>query len=271
MRFGVCAWTFGDQPLALTAQTLGKLGFDGVELLGDLDAYGNVTETRQILSDAGLAVCSITPTDADLSHPDPAIRQNAVDYYARAVEFAAALDCPIVSCHGLVGRIKALSTQSEEDAHLRDAIHQICERAQAANINIVFEVLNRYESHQICTHEQALALIVALPVDNLGVLLDAYHMNIEEANPAQALTKTGDKLWLYHVADSNRQGIGHGHTDFATQFEALKGINYTGDVILELNAVGPNPFTPDKGGAWRDELAAYLRESLVYLKENLAN
>jgi len=82
MKYGVCTWTFGRQSLANTAAVLSELGYDGVELLGDLSLY-NAQEAQTILDDAGLSVFSLTSTDTDNSHPDEGIRQAGVDYYYR--------------------------------------------------------------------------------------------------------------------------------------------------------------------------------------------
>lgn len=265
MPIGVCTWTFGQQHLATTASQIAALGLDGVELLGDLEAY-SAQEAQQILGDTGLEVFSLTPTDADISHPDSPIRSQAIDYYYRLLDFAAALGRPIVSCHGLVGRIKPLSTIEAENALLVDAVQKIVSRAASLKLQVVFEVLNRYETHQIHNHQQALELLQAVKQPNFKVLLDAYHMNIEEVQPAQAILATNKHLGLFHVADSNRAGIGSGHTDFKAQFEALAAIDYQGAIILECTASGFNPFTPEKGGAWREELAGYLTQSLKWLK-----
>jgi sugar phosphate isomerase/epimerase len=79
---------------------------------------------------------------------------------------------------------------------------------------LVIEVLNRYESHLLNTGAEAMTFIRDTGMDNVGVLLDAYHMNIEEADSASAISEAGESLWLYHAADSNRQGIGRGHINF---------------------------------------------------------
>jgi D-psicose/D-tagatose/L-ribulose 3-epimerase len=264
-KFGVCTWTF-NQPLAKTAADLSKLGFDGVELLGDLSLY-SAKEAAKILGDNGLEVLSLTPADADISHPNQASREAAVDYYYRLLDFAAYFGKPLVSVHGLVTRIAPIASQVAEDAYLMESVQAISKRAHSNDLNLVFEVLNRYESHQINNHQQALAIAT---FDNLGILLDAYHMNIEEANPAQALTTAGEKLWLYHLADSNRLGIGYGHTDFKAQMTALREMNYQHPIILECTMVGPNPFTPEKGGNWREVLEQHYGESLAWLKRELA-
>lgn len=266
MQYGVCTWTFGDQPLVTTAKTLAAIGFDGVELLGDLALY-SAQAARTILDDHGLSVLSLTPTDADISHPEATTRQQALDYYFRLLDFAAALGNPLISCHGLVGRIAPIGSQAAEDALLIESVQHITERAAQSNLKVVFEVLNRYETHQIHNHAQALQLVADVNAGNFGVLLDAYHMNIEEANPAAALRKTGAKLWLYHAADSNRLGIGKGHTDFTAQATALTDIRYDGAVIFECSAPGPNPFTPDKGANWRDVLKAEYHASLSWWQQ----
>ena len=270
MKFAVCTWTFGNQSLAKTASTLAELGIDGVELLGDLDLY-SAQEAAQILDDHGLDVFSLTPTDADISHPDAGIRQQAVDYYYRLIDFAAELDKPLVSCHGLVGRITPLSSMAEENGLLLESVSQIGGYAQQNNVNLVFEVLNRYETHQINNHAEAINLLEKLSLSNVGILLDAYHMNIEETDPAAALTTTGERLWLYHAADSNRAGIGHGHTDFPAQLDALNTIGYNGPVIFECTAPGPNPFTPEKQDGWRDILKTYIHDSLVWFKQRTSS
>jgi len=268
IRLGACTWTFGDLPLDEIARRLKALGFDGVELMGDLARY-RAAEAAQILSDHGLAAFSLTPENVDLAHPDKAVRRRAVDYYRRLLDFAAGLDRPLVSCHGLVGRVRAVSSYTEEyDLFLR-SVRQIAERAQALGLRLVIEVLNRYEAHLLNTAAEAVRFVADVSADNVGILLDAYHMNIEEADPAGALRLAGERLWLYHVADSNRQGIGRGHTDFGAQLAALADIGYAGPIILECTAPGPDPFVAIKDEHSLGWLETYLQESRTWLLKTI--
>lgn len=266
LKLGVCTWTFGDLSLAEIARRLNALGFDGVELMGDLELYepGSVTQT---LGDYGLAVFSLTPENVDLAHPDGDLRGEAVDYYLRLLDFGAALGSPLVSCHGYVGRVRAIGESGEERALFVEAVRRIAERAQDLGLRMVMEVLNRYEAHLLNTAAEALEFVADVGAENVQVLLDAYHMNIEEPDPAAALRLVGDRLGLYHAADSNRQGIGRGHTDFGAQMEVLAEIGYDGPTILECTAPGPDPFTAIKDEGSLDWLQTYLRESRQWLAD----
>jgi sugar phosphate isomerase/epimerase len=264
-RFGVCNWVFGDEELTATAAFLAQEGFDGIELMGDLDLY-TPGEVNAVLDDHGLSVLSLTPQDVDLAHPDPATRHEALDYYLRLLDFAAAVGAPVVSCHGAVGRVRALADFDEEYQWLLTGVQQLAARATPLNLRLAMEVLNRYESHLLNTGAQACAFVTEVGSPSVGVLLDAYHMNIEEAEPAAAIQEAGGRLFLFHAADSNRQAVGRGHTDFPALASALHQMGYTGDVVFECTAVGPDPFTPVKGAGWIDEVRMFARESLSNLK-----
>lgn len=265
-RIGCCTWIFGDAPLADIAQRVRRSGLDGVELFGDVDGLDSAG-ARQILNGEGLEVFSITPADADISHPDSAIRNAGIGYYDRLMDWACELGNPLVSCHGQVGRIKPVADQQEEDDFLVASVNRICALARARGLNVVFEILNRYETHQVRTVAEGLALLDAVNADNLKLLPDAYHMNIEEEDPAAALQEGAGRIGLYHAADSNRCGIGQGHTDFGAQLGALRDIGYSGPVILETNAPGPNPFTPAKGRDFREIVEAQLSASGTVLRK----
>ncbi len=265
MKYGVCNWIFGGEPLSETAARLASLGYDGVELAGDLDKY-KTPEVKAVMGDHGLTVLSITPENVDPAHPDKKVWGQAVDYYLRLLDFAAELGAPIVCCHGAVGRIRAVSNYKEEWAIFVEAVQRIGRRAEALGLLVAIEVLNRYEAHLLNTAQEAVRFVEEVSCDSVGILLDAYHMNIEEADLRSAIFTARDHLVLFHAADSNRQAVGRGHTDFLGLMRTLKGIGYDGSIIVECTASGPDPFTPVKGEGWRDEVNRYVAESIKCLK-----
>ncbi len=261
MGYGVCNWIFGDESLEQTAAFLASAGFDGVELKGDLAGY-RAAEVTKILGVHGLRVLSLTPDNVDLAHPDPHVRAEASDYYLRLLDFAAAVGAPLISCHGAVGRVRPVATYQDEYHWLLDGVRVIARQGAALKLKVAVEVLNRYESHLLNTARQAVSFVDAVGEPNVGILLDAYHMNIEEADPGAAILDAGRRLVIFHAADSNRQAVGRGHTDFRAITRALRRIEFAGDVIFECTAAGPDPFTPVKGNGWRDEVRRYCTESL---------
>jgi len=266
MKYGVCNWIFGDEPLAETAARLAGFGYDGLELKGDLKLY-DPAEVKAILDDHGLAVLSLTPQDVDLPHPDAEVRAQAVDYYLRLLDFAAEVGARMVGCHGAVGRIRPATAYEQEYVNFVVGVQRIAERAQELGLQLAIEVLNRYESHLLNTAEEAVRFVEEVGTPNVGLLLDAYHMNIEEADLGSAIRAAGEHLFLFHAADSNRQAVGRGHTDFAGIIRALQDIGYDGAIIVECTASGPDPFTPVKAPGWRDEVAGYVAESVSLLRE----
>ncbi|CAM3337574.1 sugar phosphate isomerase/epimerase [Paracoccus nototheniae] len=256
---GCCTWIFGNEDLSAIAARATRAGLQGVEIHGDLSL--DPVQAGRIFRDAGLRIFSITPGDADISHPDADLRAGALDYYRRMIDWADALGHdPRLGCHGLVQRIRPATTQDAEDGHLADSVAQIC--AWAGDRPVCFEILNRYESHQIRTVAEGLALLDRVGAANLFLLPDAYHMNIEEADPAAALRAGADRIGLYHLADNHRGAVGDGQIDFAAQLTALDDIAYGGPLIVEPAAPGPDPFRTDKGPGYRDRLEDILTRSV---------
>jgi sugar phosphate isomerase/epimerase len=268
MKYGACTWIFGDEPLRTKAQRIAALGLDGVELFGDLSL--NPREARKILADCQLAVLSLTPDNVDLCHPDARINRPALDYYLRLVDFAADVGAPLLACHGQVGRVRAVGSYAEEWNLMVAAVREITARAAQRNLRVAIELLNRYEAHLLNSADEGLRFVGEVGAANLGLLLDTYHMNIEEAHLPRAIENANGNLFLFHAADSNRQAVGRGHTDFRAIATALRTIGYRGDVILECVAAGPDPFTPLKGPDSRAQVELFLRESLAQLKEYVA-
>ena len=85
------------------------------------------------------------------------------------------------------------------------------------------EPLNRYETDIVCTVEEGLALVEEVGHSHLGLLLDTFHANIEEAtfDVALAAAAQAGRLWHVHIGDSNRLPPGCGHIDFAAIVRTL--------------------------------------------------
>jgi D-psicose/D-tagatose/L-ribulose 3-epimerase len=98
----------------------------------------------------------------------------------------------------------------------------------------------------------------------MTIILDAFHMNLEEEDPVQAILRCGNKLGIYQVADSNRKGIGLGHINFDRQIAALDTIKYSGPIVLE--PAHPHQAPGSQSEVDVDKIKHYLSVSLGWLK-----
>ncbi|HEV8606769.1 MAG TPA: sugar phosphate isomerase/epimerase family protein, partial [Tepidisphaeraceae bacterium] len=105
-------------------------------------------------------------------------------------------------------------------------------------VPLFFEPLNRYETNFVNNVEAALKFVALADSNNIRILCDLFHMNIEERDIAEALRRAGKMVGHVHLADSNRRAAGGGHTDFGPIARALREIGYEGFVSAEAMA-GP--------------------------------
>ena len=236
---------------------IAAMGYDGVELairqprLLDGDAVVRVLErygqgvpaigTGQAWGEEGLS----------FTDPNPAVRAAAVQRVKEHVPFAARVGAQIII--GLLrGIVKPGVSHEQAMRWLIEALRECCEAAAPAGVRLCLEPINRYETTLVNSVAQGLELIAAVGADNFGLLLDTFHMNIEEPTMASSLRAAGDRLFHLHVADSNRWHPGAGHINFAHLRVVLEDMGYDGWVSGE--------FMPQPDG----ETAA--REAIKYLR-----
>ena len=115
-----------------------------------------------------------------------------------------------------------------------DALAECCAEAALSGVRIALEPINRYETTLVNNVAQGLALIDRVGADNLGLLFDTFHANIEEPSIEESLLAAGGRLFHVHVADSNRWYPGAGHLDFAQILDVLARSGYGGFVSGEF-------------------------------------
>ena len=114
-----------------------------------------------------------------------------------------------------------------------EAMARVAEKARPAGVTLNLEIVNRFETNLLNTTAQGLAYIEESGSDNIFLHLDTFHMNIEEADPAQAIRLAGDKIGYFHIGESNRGYLGSGTIDFAAMFDALVEVGYDDFITFE--------------------------------------
>ena len=126
------------------------------------------------------------------------------------------------------------------------SMKEIIKVAEECGVTYCVEAVNRFETCLINTAKEALAYVDEIDSKNIGVLLDTYHMNIEEDNIGDAIRLVGaEKLKSFHTGDNNRRAPGRGHINWDEVFSALADIGYTGRIVSE-------PFVMQGGEVGRD-------------------
>lgn len=216
-----------------------QLGFHAIEIFppgGDaLDArlvrqvlHRNRLELAAVGTGAGKVVHQLT-----LTSPDPSVREKALGFAASLVDFAGAFGAPAI-LGSMQGRFEDGVTRGQALGWLAAALEQLGPRAHGYGVPLLLEPLNRYESNLLNTLGQTLEFLGTLRTRNVRILADLFHMNIEEARPAEALRAAGPAVAHVHFADSNRLAVGLGHTDVAAVRDALLDIGYRGYLSAEI-------------------------------------
>lgn len=125
------------------------------------------------------------------------------------------------------------------------SMREIIKVAEECGVTYCVEAVNRFETCLINTAKEALAYVAEIDSKNIGVLLDTYHMNIEEDSIGDAIRLVGDRLTSFHTGDNNRRAPGRGHINWDEVFGALADINYKGRIVSE-------PFIMQGGEVGRD-------------------
>ncbi|AXI10485.1 sugar phosphate isomerase/epimerase [Oceanobacillus zhaokaii] len=266
-RIGLCFWTFGPLSFEEKCQIAVEIGVAGVEVEGDLTQ--SPSELKKILEKYSLLPFSVTPANVDISNTNEEARSSAINYYFELISWAKELGAHRICLHGDVGKIKSSGDVDFDWNLLVDSTKKIISEAEKVNLPIVYEVLNRYENYQVITANEARRLCKEVDNEYLSILLDSYHMNIDEPDPLEALRIAGDKLGIYHLADSNRLGVGEGHANLKDQLDVLDEIGYEGPIIMEMTALGENPFTPVKQGDYLNQLINSYKKSVEFLNKRV--
>ena len=205
-------------------------GYDGVELAVRDPAAVDADQLAETLARTGLRVSAIGTGQAylrdglSLTSDEASVRARALRRLERHAELAGRFDTIVI-----VGLLRGGPQATDWDG-LVEAMRE----AATFGAPIAVEAINRYETGLVHTCEDGLRLVDAVGEDTVGLLLDTFHMNIEERSIPEAITAAGERLFHFHVADSNRHFPGDGHVDFGAALDTLRDIGYEGFVSGEF-------------------------------------
>jgi D-psicose/D-tagatose/L-ribulose 3-epimerase len=271
-------WTspMTDEDLAGLAPKLAAWGFDLAELpvenVGDWDP----SRAAEVLREYGLgaSVCAVMPPGRELAAADGGTFAATQGYVRSCVDAAATVGSGVVAgpLYTSVGRTWRVGT-AERSGLVRELAANLAPLAEYAGergVRLALEPLNRFETSFINTVEQAMEVVDAVGSPALGLLLDTFHMNIEERSMPGAIRAAGDRVFHFHACANDRGAPGADHLDWGGIAGALGEVGYGGAVAIE-SFTAENETIATAAAVWRplansqDEIAtdglAFLRRT----------
>jgi len=242
-KIGVNAWVWTSpvttEAFATLAPRVKEMGFDliefGVEGTSDLD----YTRAAEIARDNGLgvSVCAAMGPDRDLIHPDESIRKSSAGYVRHCIDAAQILDgAPVIGpLYSSVGRC----WQQTPDERARDMdvlvtqLQALSAYAGDRGVVLCVEPLNRFETSFLNLAEQAIEVVDRVDHPACGILLDTFHMNVEEKSIGDAIRAAGPRLRHLHACENDRGAPGSGHVPWNEVAAACRDINFDGPFVIE--------------------------------------
>ncbi len=243
MRFGVNTWVW-TSPLTTAelrklAPKVAKMGFDWIEVpLESLEDL-NYKIAAKIIKDNGLGVscCAAMGPDRDLIHPDRAIRSNGMAYLRGAIKACKQLGAtnlvgPLYSAVGRTWQQSPKSRARDLD-RLERNLRSLSRMAGDYGVVLCIEPLNRFETSFINLASQAIEIVDRVDHPACQIMLDTFHMNIEEKSAGDAIRAVGKRLRQLHACENDRGAPGSGNVAWDQVAKGLKDIKYDGPVVIE--------------------------------------
>lgn len=230
-------------------EVVAEAGFDGVDIWGgrphvyrhDWSAQ-ELNALRQQMAAAGLSASSFMPAfyryPHSLSNPNANVRRDSIEYMRVCVDNAATLGAKVVLVvpdHSLHGQ-----TVADSRKRMTESVGEVAEYAKQYDLKLGLEVLSPDETDLLVWSDDALAIINALGVSNVGVVLDSGALHVTKESLAESLAKLKDRFLQIHVSDHQgprQQNLipGEGTYDFGEMMRVLVEHNYTGFISAELS------------------------------------
>lgn len=260
------------------------LGFDVLEIFA-ATLYDRSKEYRKKVrkaaeeNDIELTFSLGLRKDMDVSSADPKVRERGINYLEDLIKMVDELggECFSGILYGAWGA-PFENDELNKEAHFKRSIEsmkEVMNTAEKYEVSCNMEAVNRFEHFLINTSEEAVDYVKEVDSPYCNILLDTYHMNIEEDSFSEALELAGDKLGSFHIGENNRKPPGQGgHLPWSEIFGAVKKIGYDGRIVMEPFVVPGGDIAQDIA-LWRDlsegiDLDEEAKKAIKFTKQHLS-
>lgn len=193
--------------------------------------------------DLELSITGSMTGETDIASDDAAIRDAGVEFGKRALQACYDIGAAewggvnYQAWRGMPQYDLTVDAKARIRAQSLDAIRKILPTAEDLGVNYCLELVNRFEGFLLNTAEEGLSYVLEADSPRAMIILDTFHMNIEEDSMLDAmdLVQNAGKLANFHVGEANRRIPGTGRTgmDWGGIFSNLRAHGYAGCVLME--------------------------------------
>lgn len=247
LSYGVSTWLWQSPFTSETVSLFPRIkamGFDVVEIPVEDPTLIDGAIVKKALADNGLkpTICGVFGPTKDLTSDDVSLHENCFDYVEQCFELCSLLDVDFLAgpMYSAVGKARMVSEEQRkmEWELAVTNLQKVCAIAKNFGQSIALEPLNRFESDLVNTAEDVMRLVDDINHKNAKVILDGFHMTIEEKDIRAAINRVGDKLIHVQVSENHRGIPGTGLTPWNDFKLGLEDIDYKGAMVIES-------FTPE--------------------------
>jgi D-psicose/D-tagatose/L-ribulose 3-epimerase len=248
ITYGVSTWLwtspFSTSSIQELFPKIADMGFDVVEIAVEDPSLIDSKAVKKALERYNLkaSVCGAFGPSRDFTNEDPAVHANCFNYIQSCLDLCVDLDVKFMGgpMYSAVGKARMVSPeQRKKEWQLAVTnLRKVCDAAARRGLQIALEPLNRFESDLVNTADDVVRMVNDINHPCAQVMLDGFHMNIEEKDIENAIITAGEKLIHLQVAENYRGTPGTGQTNWAAYRRGLEAINYKGTITIES-------FTPD--------------------------
>jgi sugar phosphate isomerase/epimerase len=241
----VHTWLYGDMDLSSIFRRLHQIGADGVDLTIELAGHHSPASLlqmniRQMAADFELSIPSSTPLFSakglDFADPDQAIRQMTIDFAKRSIDVNVHVGCKnMLIVPGMLSVHHKYHTSRQDDWNrVVESLRIVGEYADLAGVSLLIEPINRYRVALVHTVAQALQMIADISMPNFQLVVDTFHMQMEEITGIpDAIRQGGKYIKCVHIGDNTRRPAGLGVFDWKSILLALYDIDFDGPLSYE--------------------------------------
>lgn len=243
VTFGVSTWLwtspFTTASIPELFPKVAQMGFDVIEIAVEDPTLIDAKAVKSAAGQYGLKVniCGAFGPSRDLTHEETSVHKACFSYIESCLELCEELGVSFFGgpMYSAVGKARMVSPEQrkKEWALAVKNLRVVCDRAAAHGVLIALEPLNRFESDLVNTAEDVLRMVKDINHPAAKIMLDGFHMNIEERSIEKAIVTAGDHLVHLQVSENYRGTPGSGQTDWAAYRRGLESIKYKGVVTIE--------------------------------------